>query len=94
VSNTAPVERIENKPATEKPASKNIMGFSLFHDDRGLWYGIKRFAGKNKSVYLGRDLSRAEEKIEAWMTKQGLAESKESAAQLKTPKVSLGQNNH
>jgi hypothetical protein len=64
----------------EKPADvKNVMGFSLFHDEKGLWYGIKRINGKNRSVYLGRDFNKFESKIKAWKIKNGFVESQEMA---------------
>lgn len=54
----------------EKHESMNCMGFSVSKDREGRFYGVKRIAGKLKSVYIGRDLGKAQEKIQAFLDRQ------------------------
>lgn len=53
----------------EKHESMNCLGFSISKDREGRFYGVRRIGGKLKSVYIGRDLGKAQEKIEAYLAK-------------------------
>lgn len=44
----------------------NVLGWSLFRDKGDRWYAIRRIDGQNRSVYIGRDKGKAEEKIKQW----------------------------
>lgn len=45
----------------------NCLGFSLCQDKAGRYYGVRRIDGRLVSVYIGKDLSLAEQKLQAWL---------------------------
>lgn len=44
----------------------DLGGWTLCHDSRGIFKAVKRITGKLKSIYVGKDPSKAGEKIKAW----------------------------
>lgn len=46
---------------------ERVLGFTLYKDKKDRYSAIKWIAGKNYSVYVGRDKDMAVEKIRAWL---------------------------
>jgi hypothetical protein len=48
----------------------NFDGWTVRADDRGNFRAFKKIGGRTRCVYVGKDLSRAEEKIAGWLERQ------------------------
>lgn len=58
-------------PGIKIHESRNCLGFSISKDSKGRHYGVKRINGTLTSVYIGKDLSKAEQKIKSYCEKKG-----------------------
>jgi len=60
----------EIKEIKPKPKGINVLGFSLCQDAGGRYLGVRKIDGKMVSVYIGKDINLAEQKISRWLEKR------------------------
>lgn len=54
------------------------MGWTIFHDKmRGRYKAVNRINGRLKSIYIGKDPSIAEKKIQEWLDRESVKEKPE-----------------
>lgn len=58
-------------PSTGFVTQKNILGWTLCRDRHGYWRAHRRVAGRLRSIYVGKDVSQAEQKIQAAIARRG-----------------------
>ena len=68
------LDKVDNEVDNEvdnKASAMSVLGFTLQQRTTGgngrYWYGGRRFAGKLQWIYIGKDVSRAEAKIQRWL---------------------------
>jgi hypothetical protein len=58
---------------TQSAVTHNLLptphGWTLCHDKRGIYKAVKRIGGKLRSVYVGKDPSLSQEKVQVWLDK-------------------------
>jgi hypothetical protein len=55
----------------------NVAGWTIRKTRKGYYEAVKRIDGKLRSIYVGKDPSRAKEKIDAWENSQPAPEPHE-----------------
>ena len=71
------LEQKQPKLLEETRGKEKVLGLSLVQKtDHGqlYWYAFKMYQSKMHWVYIGKDKSKAREKIEKWLTERGMSE--------------------
>lgn len=77
------VDNTVDKKVDHRSEKEKLHGFALTQRKAGAglnyyWYAGRRFNGKLCWVFVGKDKSKAKEKIEAWLVKRGLLSEQET----------------
>jgi hypothetical protein len=67
------LERQKNEQMKREYHGKNILGFKLSRDAKGVWRAFKRINGRNYLPHIGKDPREAEERVREYIEKNGLS---------------------